>query len=93
MGKTTLFRRYAGDILVKPGQDSHFSCSRRWEREVLHLLALGLMDREIAENLSISEKTVHKHVENIRAKLGVRTRAAAVAEARRRGLLKNTQNY
>ncbi|MBM4431428.1 MAG: helix-turn-helix transcriptional regulator, partial [Chloroflexi bacterium] len=61
--------------------------------EVLHLLALGLMDREIAENLSISEKTVHKHVENIRAKLGVRTRAAAVAEARRRGLLKNTQNY
>jgi len=61
--------------------------------EVLHLLALGLMDREIAEALGISDKTVHKHVENIRAKLGVRTRAAAVAEARRRGLLKNTQNY
>jgi DNA-binding CsgD family transcriptional regulator len=51
------------------------------------------MDREIAETLGISDRTVHKHVENIRAKLGVRTRAAAVAEARRRGLLKNTQKY
>jgi DNA-binding NarL/FixJ family response regulator len=65
----------------------------RREVEVLHLLALGLKDREIAKTLIISEGTAHKHVENIRAKLGVRTRAAAVAEARRRGLLKNTQNY
>jgi DNA-binding NarL/FixJ family response regulator len=59
----------------------------RREVEVLHLLALGLKDREIAENLSISERTVQKHVENIRAKLGVRSRAAAVVEARRRDLL------
>jgi len=59
----------------------------RREREVLHLLALGLKDREIAETLLISEGTAHKHVENIRAKLGVRSRTAAVAEARRRGLL------
>ena len=59
----------------------------RREVEVLNWLALGLMDREIAENLSISERTVQKHVENIRAKLGVRSRAAAVAEARRRDLL------
>jgi DNA-binding NarL/FixJ family response regulator len=65
----------------------------RREVEVLHLLARGLMDREIAETLGISDRTVHKHVENIRAKLGVRTRASAVAEARRRGLLKNTQKY
>ncbi|MBM4467454.1 MAG: response regulator transcription factor [Chloroflexi bacterium] len=63
------------------------------EMEVLHLLALGLTDREIAETLVISERTVHKHVENIRAKLGARTRTGVVAEARRRGLLKNTQNY
>jgi DNA-binding CsgD family transcriptional regulator len=64
----------------------------RREVEVLNWLALGLMDREIAETLSISERTVHKHVENIRAKLGVRSRAAAVVEARRRGLLKIRKN-
>ena len=62
----------------------------RREMEVLHLLARGLTDREIAEALCISERTVHKHVENIRAKLGVKTRTAVVAEARRRGLLGNT---
>jgi DNA-binding NarL/FixJ family response regulator len=62
------------------------------EMEVLDLLALGLTDREIAETLVISESTAHKHVENIRAKLGVRTRTAVVAEARRSGLLKNTKN-
>jgi len=60
------------------------------EMEVLHLLALGLTDREIAETLVISERTVHKHVENIRAKLGARTRTGVVAEARRRSLLKDT---
>ena len=60
------------------------------QMEVLHLLAIGLTDREIAETLVISERTVHKHVENIRDKLGVRTRTALVAEARWRGLLKDT---
>ena len=54
--------------------------SRR-EREVLALVAQGLSDREIAEQLVLSPHTVHRHVANIRHKLGRGTRTAAVAEA------------
>ena len=57
------------------------------EREVLALIASGLSDREIAEQLVLSEHTVHRHVANIRHKLGRGTRTAAVAEAARLGLL------
>ncbi|SOX52650.1 helix-turn-helix transcriptional regulator [Mycobacterium ahvazicum] len=57
------------------------------EREVLGCLAHGLNDREIAEQLVLSPHTVHRHVANIRRKLGRTSRAAAVAEAARLGLL------
>jgi pimeloyl-ACP methyl ester carboxylesterase/DNA-binding CsgD family transcriptional regulator len=60
--------------------------SRR-EREVLTLVAAGLSDREIAERITVSHHTVHRHVANIRHKLGSGSRAAAVAEAGRLGLL------
>jgi pimeloyl-ACP methyl ester carboxylesterase/DNA-binding CsgD family transcriptional regulator len=57
------------------------------EREVLALVASGLTDPEIAEQLVVSRHTVHRHVANIRHKLGQGSRAAAVAEAGRLGLL------
>jgi pimeloyl-ACP methyl ester carboxylesterase/DNA-binding CsgD family transcriptional regulator len=57
------------------------------EREVLELVAKGLSDPEIAEQLVLSQHTVHRHVANIRSKLGRGSRAAAVAEAVRLGLL------
>jgi pimeloyl-ACP methyl ester carboxylesterase/DNA-binding CsgD family transcriptional regulator len=57
------------------------------EREVLALVANGLNDREIAAQLVLSPHTVHRHVANIRHKLGRGSRAAAVAEAARLGLL------
>jgi pimeloyl-ACP methyl ester carboxylesterase/DNA-binding CsgD family transcriptional regulator len=57
------------------------------ETEVLTLVASGLSDREIAERLFLSPHTVHRHVANVRTKLGLPTRAAAVAAATRRGLL------
>jgi pimeloyl-ACP methyl ester carboxylesterase/DNA-binding CsgD family transcriptional regulator len=57
------------------------------EIEVLGLIAGGLSDREIAERLVLSPHTVHRHVANIRTKLRLPTRAAAVAAAARRGLL------
>jgi pimeloyl-ACP methyl ester carboxylesterase/DNA-binding CsgD family transcriptional regulator len=57
------------------------------EREVLALVAAGLSDREIAEQLVLSHHTVHRHVANIRRKLGRGSRTAAVAEAARLGLL------
>jgi pimeloyl-ACP methyl ester carboxylesterase/DNA-binding CsgD family transcriptional regulator len=57
------------------------------EREVLALVAQGLSDPEIAEQLVLSQHTVHRHVANIRNKLGRGSRTAAVAEAARLGLL------
>jgi pimeloyl-ACP methyl ester carboxylesterase/DNA-binding CsgD family transcriptional regulator len=60
--------------------------SRR-EQEVLRLVARGLSDHEIAQELFLSPHTVHRHVANIRGKLGHGSRAAAVAEAARLGLL------
>ena len=51
------------------------------EREVLAQLTAGRTNREIAANLLISQHTVARHLENIYAKLGVRTRAAATAYA------------
>lgn len=60
--------------------------SRR-EREILACVARGLSDREIAEELVLSSHTVHRHVANIRRKLGRNSRTAAVAEAARLGLL------
>jgi pimeloyl-ACP methyl ester carboxylesterase/DNA-binding CsgD family transcriptional regulator len=57
------------------------------EREVLALVAAGLSDQEIADQLVLSHHTVHRHVANIRHKLGRSSRAAAVAEAARLGLL------
>jgi DNA-binding NarL/FixJ family response regulator len=57
------------------------------EREVLNLLAAGLGPVEIGTELSISPKTVATHVEHIYGKLGVHTRAQAVASAFRLALV------
>lgn len=70
------------DPTPTPGQDL---TSR--EAEILALVANGLSDREIAERLVLSPHTVHRHVANVRTKLGLPTRAAAVAAAAKRGLL------
>jgi DNA-binding CsgD family transcriptional regulator len=49
------------------------------EREVLALVADGRTNRAIADVLFIEARTVEKHVEHIRAKLGARSRAEAAA--------------
>ncbi len=67
------------------GEDSAFAELSPREREVLGLIAEGLANAEIAERLSISEKTVRNHVSNLFDKLGVWTRAQAIVFARDRG--------
>lgn len=57
------------------------------EREVLRLVADGLSDAEIGARLVLSPHTVHRHVANIRRKLGLRSRSAAAAAAARAGLI------
>jgi DNA-binding NarL/FixJ family response regulator len=50
-------------------------------------VAEGLTDKEIAVRLGISEHTVHRHVSNILTRVGGSSRAAAVAQAAREGIL------
>ena len=60
----------------------------RRELEVLRLVAAGLSNQGIGEKLFVSEHTVHRHLANIFAKLSVSSRAAAVAQAAGRGMLR-----
>ena len=57
------------------------------EFEVLQLAADGLRSKEIALNLAISERTVKSHLTSIYNKLGVDSRAAAIASAMKLGIL------
>ena len=60
------------------------------ELEVLRMAAAGRRSREIGSALGISERTVKAHLAAVYRKLGVETRAAAVARAAERGLLQTT---
>jgi DNA-binding CsgD family transcriptional regulator len=73
------FARRRGELRLSP-------LSPR-EVEVLTLLGAGLSAREVAVRLTISPATVKTHLEHIYAKLGVRGRTAAVANAIRAGLI------
>lgn len=57
------------------------------ETEVLGLVARGLSNREVAEGLVLSEKTVARHLANVFTKLGVSSRTAAAAFAHEHGLV------
>jgi len=67
------------------GEDPAFASLSPREREVLALITEGFGNAQIAERLSISEKTVRNHVSNLFDKLGVWTRAQAIVFARDRG--------
>ena len=57
------------------------------QHEVLQLVASGMRNQEIADQLFLSLRTVKFHVENIYQKLGVRSRTEAIRIARERGIL------
>lgn len=57
------------------------------ETEVLQLAGKGITNREIADSLSISRRTVQAHLSHIFSKLGVGSRTEAVVYALRKGLL------
>jgi LuxR family transcriptional regulator, maltose regulon positive regulatory protein len=74
-----------GKIQAAPKEQDTLSAR---ELDVLSELAQGITNREIAQNLCISQATVKTHVLNIFGKLGVSTRMLAVDEGRKRGLVR-----
>ena len=72
---------------LKPGTaDLAFPELTDREREILHLIAQGHSNSEIAERLLLRTKTVQNHVSNIFSKLQVADRAQAIVRARDAGL-------
>lgn len=71
---------------TRPGPDLIREPTGR-ERMLMRLVARGLRNREIAEQLQLSVNTVEYHLRNVFTKLHVATRAEAVARARRYGWL------
>ena len=80
-------RLIAGGSGDRDGGEASLSELTPRELEVLRLVAQGMSDAEIAEHLVVSPHTVHRHVANVRVKLRLPSRAAAVAYAARAGLL------
>ena len=78
-------REFAGLETPAGSQDPAFGALSPRERAVLTLITEGLGNRQVAERLGISERTVRNHVSNLFDKLGVWTRAQAIVFARDRG--------
>jgi DNA-binding CsgD family transcriptional regulator len=76
----------AKNVAGEFGYHLDLSLTRR-EQEVLRLVAEGHTDREVAEILVISPRTVNRHLSNMYIKLDVPGRAGAVAYAIRQGLV------
>jgi DNA-binding CsgD family transcriptional regulator len=68
-------------------QQINVSLSER-EQEIMQLLAQGLRDQEIAQQLFISDRTVRFHINNTLSKLNARTRIQAVLKAYSQGLIR-----
>ncbi|MET8503484.1 response regulator transcription factor [Streptomyces sp. NPDC004787] len=85
-GRTTLSAPVASRVMDRMRGAAGPSLTDR-ERDILGQLAHGLGNREIARALFISEATVKTHLGRIYAKLGVDTRAGAVAVAKEQRLL------
>lgn len=82
------------DLTQHVNSNGHKSLTDR-EEEILRLVGKGLSNRDVAEELTITEGTVKVHVSNILGKLGVKSRTEATLRAIEMGLIRAQQrgNY
>lgn len=85
-GETVLAPAIAARLVRRTTAAAQTLTSR--EVEILELLARGLANKELARRLLVSEATVKSHLAHIYGKLGVDTRAAAVAVAIQRRIIR-----
>lgn len=81
--------RIAGELLRRRTSSSrgHMYDLTPRENEVIRLIAQGLSNKEISEQLSLSDKTVKNHVSHIFSKLNITARSQAAVHAVRAGLI------
>ena len=76
------------DLLTRPLQDPQIQpgegelSQRQWQ--ILRLIAQGLSNEQMAQQLFVAPSTIKTHINHLYAKLGVRTRAEAQAIARQK---------
>jgi DNA-binding NarL/FixJ family response regulator len=89
-GSTYVDPRVAGHVLrrqtLSPTRSAISDLSER-ETEIIRLIARGLSNKEIATQLSVSEKTIKNHISRIFAKLGITARTQAAIHAMKAGLV------
>lgn len=83
----TEVRRFTGALKPHQNQQNLEVALTHRESEVLHQMAYGLTNKEIAEALNISYETVKEHVQHILKKLGLSDRTQAAVWAVRKGLV------
>jgi DNA-binding NarL/FixJ family response regulator len=86
-GQVQLAPRIAGHVLMEVRSPQRPDALSERELDVLRLLGEGLANKQIAHELTISEKTVKAHVSAILGKLGLQSRTQAALEAGKRGLI------
>ena len=89
-GEALLDPQVAGRVMAEvahPPASADLASLTPREREVLALLGRGMSNRELADTLVVSEKTVKTHVSSILMKLGVHDRTQAALLAVREGLI------
>jgi DNA-binding CsgD family transcriptional regulator len=84
------WQRFQDVVLEFTGADraqssGTFAALSEREREILAQIVAGKTNQEIGDALFISEKTVRNHITHIYEKLGVKTRAQAMVQAREQG--------
>jgi DNA-binding CsgD family transcriptional regulator len=80
--------RKAAEAMLLGLKENKVSLLTPRQVEVLQLIAQGLTNREIAERLGLSERTIDRHVSDALTRIDVPTRAAATAFALSRGLIR-----
>jgi DNA-binding NarL/FixJ family response regulator len=89
-GSTYVDPRIAGHVLrrqtLMPSRTAISDLSER-ETEIIRLIARGLSNKEIANQLSVSEKTVKNHISRVFSKLGITARTQAAIHAMKAGLV------
>jgi two-component system, NarL family, response regulator NreC len=74
---------------TKPGEEDDYNRLSTREKEILRLIAMGYTNRQSAEELYLSEKTIETYKSRLMHKLGLHTRIELVRYALRMGLIKS----
>ena len=86
-GESLLDPAVVADLFARlregPAQDPLLSRLSPQELKIVHLIAAGLTNREIGEELFLAEKTVKNYVSNVLAKMGMKRRSEAAAHVAR----------